>query len=605
MLRLFKSELRYQLYSWNFWVIPLVLAALMGFTIFMGLPYDLAYMAPSHALSLVLYDGIDLFLLVFLVIGALYACREHRRDTLKTKAVFHKRWQILLTKHLVLCLTIVWSLVIAVALCYIFTCILYWTQSGGAHTAIKGTLTALHSKGSLPLQLLGVLIVSLLSAGLGFFLGFLVRNPVPGVVVGMVYITPIVPLLGRYDPKNMLNLFQNHCFDNFGGYGGLQTLGKVNPWYAAGVLVFVVVVMLALEFVINHKRSYYSDAPTFSLYALFHRGSADKTVPGHDTGTVPMSAGVAAAGVSGVPVALPSTEGAPAGLPKPVKPVSPLKPRTSSKSSFWALLKAELRYQVYNHDVIIFPVLLGVLLCIVPLAIFYTIIRGHDATQELALALSPDMLPTLILIAGLTIFMFYFAVVGALIACSDFRKKVLTTKAVSYTRSQMFLAKEALLAVNTVWTLGVAFLIAWVVGSLLYLLCGVHPDAALQLLSMEPSLLPNIWLGLFGGLVIALFFAQVGYLLGYLIKNPVIAFLLPTILLFAIPNLGPYDPRSLVSDFTIQFSGAVKTGTSLTPVASASSSIDLVLATVVYAAVFLVLTAAIYLLARKRSLYLQ
>jgi hypothetical protein len=211
---------------------------------------------PARSLGFLLGFGVGAAGLYFSIVGALLSCTDYRKKAIKSKAVSYSRNRLLIAKQLSFLLVIIYSLVIALALNYALSSILYNCLPQSIRKISTALSSGLFTKGNWAIQGLGCLVAAILYGQFGFLCGFLFKNPIIGMVLPLID-DLFLPILGTYDPQNISATFMNAYVNPSGYYAVKQPLPGVQPAIAAIVLIGAFVVMVAISFIVNRRRSLY------------------------------------------------------------------------------------------------------------------------------------------------------------------------------------------------------------------------------------------------------------------------------------------------------------------------------------------------------------
>ncbi|MDR1016218.1 MAG: hypothetical protein LBL67_01945 [Coriobacteriales bacterium] len=212
---------------------------------------------PAHLLSYLCEFGMGLFGIYFAIVGALLACTDFRKKTLKAKAMRFSRGQLFIAKQLALVALLLFSMLVAIVLAY---CLgnLFYLLVPKSYFAVPGlNLTDYPTQGNLAIWLGGDLAVALFYCQVGYFFAFILKNPIIGIALPLLRML-FIPTLGAYDPNNIQAVFANSYFDPYGSISLSKAVAPISPVVATCVVILVFVALLATEWVVNLKRGLYS-----------------------------------------------------------------------------------------------------------------------------------------------------------------------------------------------------------------------------------------------------------------------------------------------------------------------------------------------------------
>ncbi len=190
---------------------------------------------------------------------------------------------------------------------------------------------------------------------------------------------------------------------------------------------------------------------------------------------------------------------------------------------------------------------------------------------------------------------FLFVLLGGLVATFDYKYKTIKIKTVQTNRFKVNISKQVSLAIMAFIILALSLIFAYICGHILELIVKSSVDASL----LSPiRLIPKsgLWIKMLYGYLLALFYAEIGYLCGVVFQTPIVGFLAIVARGVVIPSLGAYDPlniRYFFADKIFDFVGV----TTITP----PKEIIAVWGAVILAAMMLAAVLINMVIARKRS----
>lgn len=163
-------------------------------------------------------------------------------------------------------------------------------------------------------------------------------------------------------------------------------------------------------------------------------------------------------------------------------------------------------------------------------------------------AASPKYTLTQLIEASVLLFPLVFGVLGMILATNDFKYRTIKLKTVRMGKNCFGISKQLSLAFVIFIILAISLTISYFIGCFMYSrLSGIVPVELFTTVDV-PTKSPMIVKFIFA-YVTAFIFAEIGYSLGIMFKNMVVAMISMTAYMFILPNLGRFDFKNSIFFF--------------------------------------------------------
>lgn len=306
MKKYIKQELRYGIYSKNYYIVLILLVLLFGLTIFLNynsvidtyksykktvnyyekqgldIQKDLAgeykveknensvtvsnpilyhkdsvskyaYAAsPKYTFSQLLESSILYFPLVFGILGLLVGTSDFKYKAIKVKTVRMDKKTLGIVKQLSIALISFIIMLTALMISYILGWIMYNKLCARVPIAQFdiGTVT---TSSSIIIKFIFGYIIALVFAEIGYTLGIIFKNVIVGMIAIIAYMF-FLPNLGRFDLKNCIFYFAKKVFD-FYGVISVQSPKETTSIEAGLIMLFVTIILVSTNIIVLVKRS--------------------------------------------------------------------------------------------------------------------------------------------------------------------------------------------------------------------------------------------------------------------------------------------------------------------------------------------------------------
>ncbi|MFJ2022107.1 hypothetical protein [Streptomyces nodosus] len=192
--------------------------------------------------------------LVFFTYGAIAATRDAHYKTLKFRAVREGRQRLFVSQAVSLVLVVAALTAAAFCIALLISVILHLAVSGRVDTRGLEVPKDMMVTGPLPTMAM-MFGTGVIFAFLGMSMALIIGRPlyvVPVFLAGFF----LVPVLGRFDPRNLLMAVAYPHLDFVGGF--IPSAPRPVPEFAAVLLLVIgAAVLLVLTYVVRSRRSHY------------------------------------------------------------------------------------------------------------------------------------------------------------------------------------------------------------------------------------------------------------------------------------------------------------------------------------------------------------
>ena len=176
-------------------------------------------------------------------------------------------------------------------------------------------------------------------------------------------------------------------------------------------------------------------------------------------------------------------------------------------------------------------------------------------------AASPNYTISQMLETSILFFPLLFGVLGLVYATFDFNYKTIKVRTVRNSKKDLVISKHIVIILNSIFILSISLIFAKLMGYLIFeLLKNSIPVESFNY-SLQQS--NNIFIKYIFGIVTAICFAEIGYLLGIIFKNNLIGTIIIAVYSLFLNSIGKYDLNNVLKELAkkiFDFYGVINIG---------------------------------------------
>ncbi|MDF2944700.1 MAG: hypothetical protein K0S01_3558 [Herbinix sp.] len=215
-----------------------------------------AYVAsPKYTLSQLLESSILFFPLVFGAFGLFISNVDFKYNMTKCNTVRINKRMYNIAKQTSLIVSSIIILISSLTISYFINLIFYKILS--ARIPLDNfDIKIVNYHASIVNKFLYGFILALLFVEIGYTLGYITKNIIAGIMILALYLY-IVPILGKYDLKNIMYYLGSKCFDYYGSINIIEPI-KVPLLLSLFIIFLILAGSIIINICISIKRSSYN-----------------------------------------------------------------------------------------------------------------------------------------------------------------------------------------------------------------------------------------------------------------------------------------------------------------------------------------------------------
>lgn len=176
-------------------------------------------------------------------------------------------------------------------------------------------------------------------------------------------------------------------------------------------------------------------------------------------------------------------------------------------------------------------------------------------------AASPDYTISQMLESSILFFPLLFGVFGLVYATFDFNYKTIKVRTIRNSKKDLVISKHIVIILNIIFILSISLIFAKLMGFLMFELLKKSIPIESFNYSLQQS--NNIFIKYIFGIIIAICFSEIGYLLGIIFKNNLIGTIIIAVYSLFLNSIGKYDLNNVLKELAkkiFDFYGVINIG---------------------------------------------